>query len=61
MKCFVFTTDSPKKQGANGGRLGKVPSYAPAKPVKGRNVVVVSQKSALNDGEEDSELLLLQV
>jgi hypothetical protein len=36
-------------------------SYAPSQPLKGRNIVVVSQKSMLDEGEEDSEILTLGV
>ncbi len=57
-------TESPKHQGKPNGRSGKSynVSYGPSQPLKGRNIVVVSQKtSMLDDGEEDSEILTLGV
>ncbi|KAI9554822.1 Loss of heterozygosity 12 chromosomal region 1 protein-like protein [Daphnia sinensis] len=53
--------ESPKHQGKPSTRSAKNygVSYAPSHPLKGRNIVVVSQKSMLDEGEEDSEILNL--
>lgn len=55
--------ESPKHQGKQYGKSGRVHgvSYAPSQPLRGRNIVVVSQKSMFDEGEEDSELLMLGV
>jgi len=54
--------DSPKHLGKANERYGKGSQalFAPSKPVKGRNIVVVSQKSMMDGGEEDADLLNLQ-
>lgn len=36
-------------------------SFAPLKPAKGRNIVVVSQKNVQDGEEEDTEITALQV
>jgi len=55
--------DSPKHLGKANEKYGKGSQalFAPSKPLKGRNIVVVSQKSMMDDGEEDADLLNLQV
>lgn len=61
--CLSLCIESPKHQGKPSTRSAKNygVSYAPSHPLKGRNIVVVSQKSMLDDGEEDSEILNLGV
>lgn len=62
LQSFVFL-ESPKHQGKSNERGGRGygVNYAPAQPVKGRNIVVVSQKSMFDDGDEDSEIAALGV
>lgn len=61
--CNFSHLESPKHQGKPNVKSGKGygVSYAPSQPLKGRNIVVVSQKSMLDEGEEDSEILTLGV
>ena len=62
IKNFSYL-ESPKHHGKLNTKSGKSygVSYAPSQPLKGRNIVVVSQKSMLDDDEEDSEILTLGV
>ena len=55
--------DSPKHQGRLTGKQpkGSIATSTQSKPPKGRNIVVVSQKSMSDGGEEDSEIQTLQV
>lgn len=50
-----------KQSGKHGGGKGHLMSFAPLKPVKGRNIVVVSQKTVPDGEEEDNEITALQV
>lgn len=63
--CTIFWNliDSPKHQGKPSGKNGRGTQvlFAPAKPVKGRNIVIVSQKSLVDGADEDSDILNLQV
>jgi len=54
--------DSPKHHGKSNERYGKGSQafFAPSKPLKGRNIVVVSQKSMMDSGDEDTDVLNLQ-
>ena len=58
--------ESPKHLGkqtgsSRHGGKGHSMSFAPLKPVKGRNIVVVSQKTVPDGEEEDNEITALQV
>ena len=63
VRTFSLGLDSPKHQGRLTGKQpkGSIATSTQSKPPKGRNIVVVSQKSMSDGGEEDSEIQTLQV
>ena len=63
MTLWFLVADSPKHLGKASEKYGKGSQalFAPSKPLQGRNIVVVSQKSMIDGGEDDADLHNLQV